>query len=586
MDRTPFTDDIDGPEVIYTDDFDAADYTADKMLGRLWDTYGDTRTAHVTTDATDAAIIKAHRMAQGFVDTFATDKLRYRVVFDAAVGTAGTSYAERKVIISPEPLADRTITPDEANVILTAMSVHEVSHVRYGKNTSAAVRKTWPGDDAAAALSNILDDHRIEQRFASDYPGYAGVFAPALAYVGRKSTGGKVLPADRLEGVNVASAAVRYPAHIDWTDAEAERDWWQSWADRWSRTDKVTDHVAGVREAIEHLAIPTPPKGNGGDQPGDEPGDDKGQPGGQPGRDGGQGGTPVEMPGGCSNDAAGRGQGIDPRDAQDLIERAENYVETEYGMGEVILHPRRRQRAALYRGGIDAAAAAIRSTFARSRTGHTAEVKPLKRGSVDNRSLARLAFGDSRVCHRRTAPSVGAYRVWLMVDCSGSMDGREVYDAANVATALAEASRHLPTVTLEVFGWNSRGGAAFTVERVYGPGADVAGIAALPRMVGGGTPDSASLSWAVGAIRRASQRDETPIVLMASDGCGAAAATMRGIVDDARRHGVEVVSVALGAIGEKYQQEVYGDRYIPWAGSIAATARPLARLIGRLISPR
>lgn len=203
-------------------------------------------------------LVKAHRVVRSFVDTFATGDLRYDVTFDESIATAGTDVRGKKVVISPAPALDTTITPAEAGTILTGMSVHEASHVRYGRRSMLAVRKTFAHDAKRAhALANILEDVRIEQRFSTEYPGYAHVFAPTLAYVaeaGAKRNGGAWRPTLGHQ-VDLACAAIRYPAFVDFSadGVAAERDWWQAWAAKWSAFDQPAKLLDAVREALAHV---------------------------------------------------------------------------------------------------------------------------------------------------------------------------------------------------------------------------------------------------------------------------------------------------------------------------------------------
>ena len=227
------------------------------FIGGLWNRYGGTR------DNTDTAARTANalRLVQGFVDTFATGDAGYRVTFDPAVGTAGTDYGARKIVVSHAPLFDRTIDAAMAETVLTAMAAHEASHVRYGRATAAAVRKELARYAVAARVSNILDDVRIERRFVADYPGYAHIFAPAIRYVAEsqlRKTGDAIFSAARLDDLGRMVGAVRYPAHVDWTGHDDVRDWWTAWAERGVRTDSPKDHVAAVREAIARRMVVFP----------------------------------------------------------------------------------------------------------------------------------------------------------------------------------------------------------------------------------------------------------------------------------------------------------------------------------------
>lgn len=245
-----------------SDEFDEAsefdDDGRNDAVSSMWDRWGfrDPRLSvgRERTEAVAEALVVAHAMCQTFVDTFSTDTLRYRVTFDPSVSVAGTDLVGKVVGISPAPVYDETLTPQRAGVILTGMAAHEVAHVRYGRTTATAVRRIFGTRRAPDALSNLLDDVRIERRFAEEYPGYRDVFEPLRRYVGdRKDLKGKKISMKNV--VNIAVRAVRLPEFTEWPDAEtrAERDWWQAWAARWSKEDSPRRHVEAVREGLKRV---------------------------------------------------------------------------------------------------------------------------------------------------------------------------------------------------------------------------------------------------------------------------------------------------------------------------------------------
>lgn len=248
-------DDFDSDD--FEDDDGAEDDDAASSRGRnayvagLWSRYGMTEQAA----SQEARIIQAHKMVQGFVDTFATDG-RYRVTFDPGISTAGTDLIGRRIVITPAPLFDKNLSPEQAAVILTAMATHEICHPRYGRATAAACRRIFGNKRAPNTLSNLLDDVRIERRFADDYPGYADVFRPMLEYIAKAvdSKASEVRP-QMSDLVNLAIMAIRYPSWTKWENDEvrAERDWWQAWAVRWSVEDAPRRHVEAVREGLKHI---------------------------------------------------------------------------------------------------------------------------------------------------------------------------------------------------------------------------------------------------------------------------------------------------------------------------------------------
>lgn len=250
-------------------DFDSVEFDEESTFtddGRnehvagMWDRYGFRDVGDLEgrdkSEAIASALLLAHEMCQSFVDTFSTETIRYRVTFDPNVGVAGTDLDGKVIGISPSPIYDETLTPQQAGVILTGMAAHEVSHVRYGRATASAVRRVFGNKRAPNAISNLLDDMRIERRFAEDYPGYRDVFEPLRRYVASRSdVKGQVPNMGSL--VNLCARALKFWDVTPWPTLElrAERDWWRTWSDRWSREDSPRRHVEGVREALRHIVV-------------------------------------------------------------------------------------------------------------------------------------------------------------------------------------------------------------------------------------------------------------------------------------------------------------------------------------------
>lgn len=623
-------DDFESDDFADIEDADG-DYLAGMWKGyRAWDVRDDAQLA--------AATVVAHGMVQSFINAFARDG-QYVVRFDANTETAGTDMRNRNVVITPAPIADRNLTPEQAGEILTGLAVHEISHPRYGRGTWEAVQARFPGSALAFRISNLLDDIRIERRFVADYPGYAGIFKPVLDYVGKGQ--GQVTP--RMSNLaNLAVMATRYPAFADWTDAtEAERTWWVEWADRWSREDAPRRHVAGVREALVHIAstqvkqapVPTTPKpGSSPSQGGSETTQSDATDAGDETVDTdetqvSQAPKPAspddesqdreiraaadeieaanadesDLPtcsGSKSVDASAAAQGTDRDDIAELKEHADQIIEAarnlqDDGHGHKV--DVAQSTKGLVSGGTkrplpsDRAARYIRNAILRSRTGNTDTTRHQQRGRLDQHGLGRIALGDTKLFERRKSPSPGKYLVWIMVDASGSMDGHPLASASQVAHAIAAASNGTPTVRMSVWAWSDpfrHSPAGAGVARCWSTGEDVNQIFRMNGLQTGGTPDATILGWAARAIKKAARPDETPVIIVASDGTGEMA--MNDRVAEARRMGVKVYSVSLGwGMQEQAQIDRYGrGNYVAWAGSIINTAKPLADMFARITSGR
>lgn len=594
-------------------DYDALDFgDGNDILDDLWSDYG--YGAH-GAQASDLAI--ARKLCATFVDTFASGGVRYDVSFDPNVRTAGTDFVAKRVVISPGPVMDPTLTAREAGLILTAMATHEAWHVRYGMKTASAVLRAWPGDQLAARLSNILDDVRIEARGSRDYPGYAHVYAPALDYVARASLGGKATK-PKVGTTDYVVTAVRYPKYLDRTGTEAEADWWANWGVEYAKTDKVKDHVEGVRVALDRLAMTPPePEGeNGDDGKGDKPdtenpGSGAGTPDGaepndtekpNPGNGAGNpGGTTTDEGGGhggslpdCFADGIekaaeknGAAQ-ISGAHAQSLVNDSAVLVKGDkvHSVGErVRAVDLSKDRRGTYPPS-PSAAASFAAAFMRSRSGHTGIERGRNRGRIDSPSLTRIAFNDTRLFHRRMAPAPGKYLVWVMVDMSGSMRWR-LGNTISMAKSLAIATRNMPNVRMEVFGWTT-GGQKATTRSYWGlysawkTGDNPVMIDNLTKVRMGGTPDALVMDYAGPAMRRELAPGETPLILFLTDGDGSP--YMSSSVEKVRKTGTTVIGMAIGDVSPWSMENAFGaDNYVGWDSTIDRTARALAVRLGRII---
>lgn len=622
----PFEDEIDeDAEVVFVEDGDEIevkprgkserrwydDFRFDSGRGRdfdrigsLWGKYGSTGfDAYDQMGKTEAKralrLSSALKLVQGFVDTFATGDKPYRVAFTDQLG-GSTSRAERSIVVSHLPLFDKSLSEDQANRVVTGIACHEASHVRYGKEQGQVAAIVAREDKRAFELSNILEDARIERRFAEDYPGFAGIFDGAIEYIGHASRerspeaateDGTQYDPSKLRQVAVAGLAIRYDAQTRWTpETQPEREWWQQWAQTYSADDSATLHEQGLRAGIAHLADE--------EKQGEGEGEGKGS----------DSSDAIEQAiAKCLNQAvsdAARNSDtlaksvVDAITAQQIVEDTKQMEQTDDGnLGEIIRRvPQNVGRTPVKQDGL--AVAAIRSAFARSRTGHWGTDRGHKQGRIDNRSLPRIAMNDHRLFAKRVAPSEGKYLIWLLVDCSGSMGGLPIQQASEVATALAAAARFLPNVSLTIWGWSDGRNQhssrhlspAFGATRVYSSGESLTGIGALRHLAMGGTPDRATLSWAAKAIRAETPRGTEPVIIIASDGAGSLAGAYYWGSDDpvrdlSKKYEVKIVSVAIGGGLDDFQRKAYGHNgFVRWAGSISKTAKPLGDLVARIAS--
>jgi hypothetical protein len=723
------------------DDFDSDEFdlptrrAGSDYLGSMWSGYGFDPAAR-----TDSVLI-AHGMINSLVNAFARGGARYDVVFDPTMPTAATDMERRRVAVTPSPLLDPSLTPQQAGEILSALAVHEICHPRYGKDTYKAVVAVFKNNPVAHTLSNTLDDVRIERRFVEDYPGYSGIFDPLMRYITDgivKKNGTKMRPRiDKL--ADVANAAIRWTDAVDWAGWEDERDWWQDWAERSAVHDSPRRHVEAIREGMRHIVArklaeearreeerkqreaeeaaasvarekvqaeaaddeaeepdedddepdyagdsgtspesddedeesddlneDDAPAGGGGkapdpeedDEPIDADGlgsdlgdedefrqdvghddldDDEQEPADDAADESDTGDDDADddadaaeaeadvmsdedlasrltrsdaatdtptCAGSSAVDDAAREAGIDDQDIEEMREEAQTAVsEAQFyeddGHGrrvEVLrsmkglIHGRLDYRSSRLFKKSDLASRFIRDALMQSRSGHSETSHYQKRGRLDQHALHRIASHDFRLFDRKRAQSPGRYVVWMLLDRSSSMDGHPSIQQAQVATAIADATRHVKTVRAAVWAWSDSFRRPDGAYYGYGPGVVLAwrtgqptdDIARTIDLPSGGTPDAAVLGWATDAILREARLGEQPVILLCSDGWGDSGLGQR--VEEARKKGILVASVAFGNLDAASQEERFGrDGFVPWAGSIVQTARPLAKLVARIV---
>lgn len=302
--------------------------------------------------------------------------------------------------------------------------------------------------------------------------------------------------------------------------------------------------------------------------------------------------------------AAAEDQGVNKSLIDNIAEQAEKTLkEAEFyeddGQGGVVdvarsmkgmIHGPLNNRFSRFFKKSDVAARYIRDALMQSRSGHTDVSRYQKRGRIDQQALHRVAQYDYRLFDRKKLPSPGRFLVWIMLDRSASMDGTEALQQAQVATAIADATRHVKTVRAAVWAWSDNFRDRTDSYYNWKPSAVLAwrtgqptnGIAATIDLPGGNTPDSQILGWASRAILREARVGEQPVIIFCSDGWGAH--NLGEKVAEARKMGVHVVSVAFGALDEESQLERFGRHgYVPWQGTIVNTARPLAKLVARMV---
>lgn len=243
-------EDFDSEDLDFNDSDEGDDY-----LASMWDRYSFRSGSGYSIRSQADDLVTAYGMVKTITKVFARNGEQFAITFDPKTKTAASDLRVRRIVLTPSPVLDKSLSARTAGLILTGLACHEVSHFRYGLRTAAAVRKRFGDKYLPNTISNVLDDVRIERRFVHEYPGYAGIFDPLLEYVAQSNRSGSTVLGAKTDPLSFAIAAVRFDRWHQYTnDALPERAWWRSWTERWAKHDSPSRHVEGVREALEHIA--------------------------------------------------------------------------------------------------------------------------------------------------------------------------------------------------------------------------------------------------------------------------------------------------------------------------------------------
>jgi len=295
------------------------------------------------------------------------DDKTYVVVLSKECASAGTLLERKVVEVGSRPMRDDSLTDGQKAAVMAGLVLHEVGHIRYGRQYSAAITRLFGKGNVTGAigtLSNLAADMHDETAACAAFPGLAPTIPVTLWWVGGKGQGDKVpataaLHQSAAQRVNMAIAACRYPWQVAWDSNEARewREWWVAWGERATLAEQPAKHALIVKEAIEKVRdtsytedeepqTPTKPQPQPRQpEPDPEEGEEQEQP--APGRDmsdeDGQEQEPEAQPGeGEDEDESGDTGHGDDDDAEDEddSEGAEDGQGTQTGQPDMNVEPK------------------------------------------------------------------------------------------------------------------------------------------------------------------------------------------------------------------------------------------------------
>jgi len=275
--------------------------------------------------------------------------------------------------------------------------------------------------------------------------------------------------------------------------------------------------------------------------------------------------------------------------AGDNWQRFETQMTASIAYGEVHSHKGERKQGYRRTKSDVQAQRMLASVMHSAKRGPGAPEFAQRTGRIDRRRVGRLAYGETRVFQRPDSAAPQRVKVGILVDASGSMSwGNNIVRAAQAARDLAGAFESLPWAEGFVAAHTTAYGSGPVYIPIWNSGEPLVYMDDLLTLSMNGNEDGFAVAMTAENVLSGLKPNQRGVVIVISDGAPAYADGenhTRAVVDEYRKRGLRIVSVAISADLREYTQHaMYGsDDVVAYDSNASVFSQRLAQVIGSSI---
>jgi nitric oxide reductase activation protein len=214
-----------------------------------------------------------------------------------------------------------------------------------------------------------------------------------------------------------------------------------------------------------------------------------------------------------------------------------------------------------------------------------------KEGGLDEEELWRWSAGDYRLFEEKVIAVHPKVQMSLLVDLSGSMVGRNLNKAQELAQLFVWALKDMQNVTTKVFGHtaNITGGRDCQVYRLWDPGDPLSRLGLIGSLPHCNNYDGFAIASVAKELSERGEPDEQRVLIVLADGYPSGSGYggdqafkhVKSVDDWARKHGVEVIQIAIDSDLDAARQSAMFKQWIPFTDT-SSLPHKLEALLAKL----